>query len=178
MVLLNCTYTKSGNYKNISLIKRHQQAQLKRIMRQAYKIDLYKNKFDECGLKPNDFSSFDCLKKFPLLTKTELKEYMDAYISDNEKRVKRNYYINSSSGSSGIPIKVIYSIKEKAFANAEWIKILGMHGYNPLKDITLAIKVNYVVKNTDEQKSIDKSVDLSVFEQNCTGEYIRRAIYE
>ncbi len=132
-------YTKDGEYKNPTKLMQDVDKKIGQIMKKAYQIPVYRKKFDEANLTPADVQCLEDLKKFPRLTKIELKDWMDSEIA---KGHSDNCYINSTSGSSGIPIKVIYGIREKAVANAAWIRLLRIHGYNPFLDRTMAIKVN------------------------------------
>lgn len=108
--------------------KKVQSRRLKKLMKKAYAIPFYRKRFDENGLTPEDFNCAEDLQKFPLLTKEELREWMD---EECGKEKYKHYYLDTTSGSSGTPTKVLYSPKEKAFNMANWMRVLMKAGYNP-----------------------------------------------
>lgn len=132
-------YDKDGQYKNIHALMRKSDRQVHRLMKRAYQIPFYRKKFEACGLRPDDFHCRADLMKFPVTTKTQLREWMEQECS---KAAAANGFINRTSGSAGIPLKMLYSIHDKAVANANWIRILKIHGYHPLTDCTMAVKIN------------------------------------
>lgn len=126
------------NKKRNSSISGEQRIQNKRVrglMKKAYTIPFYRKRFDERGLTPEDFNSADDLYKFPVLTKNELREWMDNLIQQGGALYKF-YYLDTTSGSSGTPTKVLYSPREKAWNMANWMRVLIKGGYNPFFGMT------------------------------------------
>ena len=123
-------------------IKRIQEKKLKKIMLRAYEIPLYRKKFEECGMMPSDFRSAEDLDIFPKLTKQEFREWMEENISSNPDKYK-DYSVCKTSGTTGIPISILYSPKELAVNSANWIRILKLHGYHPLTDSCMGLRAGY-----------------------------------
>ena len=50
-----------------------QNKRVRRLVKKAYKIPFYKERFDKAGVRPEDIRTGDDLAKLPLLTKDELR---------------------------------------------------------------------------------------------------------
>ena len=57
-------------------IKADQNKKVHKIMKRAYEIPIYRKKFEESGTTPDDYHCSEDLVKFPLLTKPELRQWM------------------------------------------------------------------------------------------------------
>ena len=106
---------------------------VRKLMKKAYDIPFYHARFDSAGLKPEDFKCAEDLYKFPLLTKDDLRAWMDEEVG---KEQYEDYYLDTTSGSSGTPTRVYYSPKEKAYNMANWVRVLIRAGYNPVTGLT------------------------------------------
>ncbi len=115
--------------------RRVQNKRLRILMKKAYAIPFYRKKFDSVGMKPSDFKCVEDLEKFPLLTKQELREWMNA---ECKKSRYKNYYLDSTSGSSGTPTKILYSPREKAYNMANWMRMFMKGGYDPFREKTVS----------------------------------------
>ena len=113
--------------------KRAQDRRIRKLMKAAYKIPFYRKRFDEAGLKPSDFRCSDDLYKFPVLTKDELRAWMDEEVG---KPQYEDWFLDTTSGSSGTPTRVYYSPREKAYNMANWMRVLIRVGYNPVTGLT------------------------------------------
>ena len=92
-----------------------QNKRLQKLMKIAYEIPFYRERFDRVGMKPEDFRTGDDLAKFPILTKDELREWMAKEV-ENPKY--KDWIIDTTSGSTGKPLSIIFSPKEKAYMKA------------------------------------------------------------
>ena len=73
-------------------------------------VDLYRRRFDEAGVHPDDCRGLEDLPKFPLTTKAELREsYPFGMFAVPLDRVVR---IHASSGTTGQPTVVGYTSKD------------------------------------------------------------------
>ena len=54
-----------------------QDKRVQKLVKRAYEIPFYKKRFDEAGVKPEDIRTGDDLSKLPLLTKDELRAWMN-----------------------------------------------------------------------------------------------------
>ena len=96
-----------------SLITRDElrQLQLKRLrwtVRHAYdNVPLYRRKFDEAGVGPDDLRTVDDIRRFPFTTKADLREtYPFGMFAVPMERVAR---VHASSGTTGRPTVVGYT---------------------------------------------------------------------
>ncbi len=108
-------------------------------------IPYYKNSFQEHGVSPKDFKTPNDIKKFPTITKDDIRNHLDSFYTDKvEKPV--TYF---SGGSSFAPTKFFLPAssraKEKAYNNYIFSKINYLHRdraislkgrdvYNPVKN--------------------------------------------
>ena len=53
-----------------------QNRRVQKLVKKAYKIPFYKERFDRAGVKPEDIKTGDDLAKLPLLTKDELRGWL------------------------------------------------------------------------------------------------------
>lgn len=122
-----------GKAVNAGKEERAQKRRLKKLMRSAYKIPFYRERFDRVGLKPEDFKTIEDLYKFPTLSKNELRQWMEEEVGKSQYE---HYFLDTTSGSSGTPTSVYYSPIEKAWNMANWMRVLIRGGYNPFLGMT------------------------------------------
>ena len=116
---------------NHKKIKARQNKLVYKTMKNAYeKIPFYRAKFDENGLTPDDFHSAEDLAEFPIMTRNELREWMQSEFDAHPDKVD-DWVVFATSGSSGIPLKFALTQRESACMDANWIRVLMFGGYNP-----------------------------------------------
>ena len=126
--LLTLRKTLDGDPKKI---KADQNRRIYRLMKKAYKIPVYREKFEQSGTTPEDYHSAEDLAKFPTLTKPELRLWLQKEWDDHPEK-HDDINILSTSGSSGTPLKMLYTQKEQACSDANWARALRAAGYKPL----------------------------------------------
>ncbi len=126
--LLTLRRTLDGDPKKI---KADQNRRIHRLMKKAYKIPVYREKFEQSRTTPDDYHSAEDLAKFPTLTKPELRLWMQKEWDDHPEK-HDDINILSTSGSSGTPLKMLYTQKEQACSDANWARALKAAGYKPL----------------------------------------------
>ncbi len=112
-----------------------QNKRVQKLVKKAYKIPFYKERFDAAGVKPEDIKTGDDLVKIPPITKDELREWM------NQEKVKPKYkdwIVDTTSGSTGKPLSILFSPKEKAYMKANWMRVMMVTGYNPIFGKTMS----------------------------------------
>ena len=83
---------------DFSGVKRIQDRRVRRLVRKAYRIPFYKERFDAAGVKPEDIRTGADLTRLPLLHKEELRVWM----KEEAKNPRYdNWYHDTTSGSSG-----------------------------------------------------------------------------
>ncbi len=105
-----------------------QNRKLRKLVKKAYRNPFYKERFDRSGVRPEDIRTKEDLKKLPVLTKSEYREWM---LEELKKPETRFFKLTHTSGSTGIPTTNIFPPREYATHYMAdffgWIK----GGYNP-----------------------------------------------
>jgi len=88
---------------NDKQLKKYQDKALKRMVKYAYTIPLYYEKYKEADIQPNDIKGIDDIGKLPFITKDDLREnYPDRIIPKGFN--KEHNFLLSTSGSTGKPV--------------------------------------------------------------------------
>lgn len=113
-------------------IKKYQGKALIRLLRYAYKVPIYRDKYNFLGLKLEEIKGVDDIQKIPLITKDEIiSGFPDRIVPKSFNKSKA--YLVSTSGSSGRPISIykdekylmieaIYSIRQLKVCGLNWRK--------------------------------------------------------
>lgn len=151
-----------------------------KLMKRAYEIPFYRQRFEENHLTPEDFHCSEDLAKFPVITKDELRVWMKE-LYDTHPKTRDSWDATSTSGSTGIPLRLYQSQREHACANASWIRILMSFGYNPFFGKMISFESSY----RSEKKSRDSFVQRFgilqrriLSEKRCVGDGTREVIQE
>lgn len=92
------------------------------LQRAAHASPWYKRRFDECGVSPEDFKAPEDIRRFPFLTKEELRDNLAALVLTDHGQ-KRVDYI-TTGGSTGLPVGFLQSRHvlntERAFFGFQW----------------------------------------------------------
>jgi len=124
------------NLKNYQKMLDTQQRKIHELMVAAYEIPFYRARFEQSGTTPDDYHNAQDLYKFPLLTKDELREWMDHEAQSDPEKYKY-WHVSPTSGSTGKPLRVLVSPKENAWATANWLRVLSLPGFNPFTGKTM-----------------------------------------
>ncbi|MEF8847674.1 MAG: hypothetical protein V5A68_00880 [Candidatus Thermoplasmatota archaeon] len=94
---------------NDARLRRYQDRQFKKMVEFAYTVPLYRDKFSEKGLKPNEVKGLKDIDKLPFLDKKDFKKYYpDGLISN---KVNRDNLIEvSTSGTTGKSLSIFVSL--------------------------------------------------------------------
>lgn len=86
------------------LLKRSEE-RVRKILKHAYEnVPFYKKNFDKHGVTPEDFHFIDDLQKFPIVTKTDLKQNFPDEVKAKNISDER-FHLDSTSGSTGVPFQ-------------------------------------------------------------------------
>lgn len=111
--------------------KARQDRLVHKTMKRAYShVPYYRAIFEENGLTPDDFRTVEDLAKFPVMTRQDLREWMQAEFAAHPKE-SQDWEVFATSGSSGVPLKFALTHREAACMNANWIRVLMFAGYKP-----------------------------------------------
>ena len=104
---------------------------LRSVLISAYKyVPYYRKIMKNIGYDPvHDYTGPEDLQIFPIMTKLDLKTYeLSSFLKENINT--ENLYTESTSGSTGIPLKKYLDWDELAFQTAKWFRVLFMNGYS------------------------------------------------
>ena len=127
-----------------------QEKRLHKLMKRAYKIPFYRERFDRAGVKPEDIRTGDDLAKLPVLTKDELREWMAGEVN---KPQYKDWIVDTTSGSTGKPLSIMMSPREKAYMKSNWLRVMRVCGYNPFTGKTMT-RVNAHDENAGGRDTI------------------------
>ena len=109
-------------------IKAWQEAQLQRVVKQAYEHTVYwKRVFDERGLKPSDIRTADDLKKLPILTKADIRAHYDEIVADNAAKFPHRK--DKTGGTTGEPMPYLTDENIWGYVSANKIVAWRATGY-------------------------------------------------
>jgi phenylacetate-CoA ligase len=106
-----------------------QLAKLRKLAVNAYKNhEFYRKRFDENGFNPYNINTINDLQKLPILTKEEYRAFTDAEINKN-KSTYVGWHFDSTSGSSGVPLRIVRTWRERGYIVAKWLREVYLNGY-------------------------------------------------
>ena len=116
---------------------RIQNRNLRKMIRHAYTIPFWKERFDRAGVKPEDIRTREDLQKLPPLTKPEYREWI---MTSVEKGGYEGWRIGSTTGTSGVPLTVYKWPKDLAqeVANTFRGAIVQRRGFHLFLDTTFS----------------------------------------
>ncbi len=162
-------------------IRARQNRNVHKLMKCAYEIPFYRKRFDENRLTPDDFHCAEDLAKFPLLTKDELRGWMKE-LYDTHPESRDSWDCTSTSGSTGVPLRLYQSQREHAYTNANWIRVLMSFGYNPFFGKMITFESSYRTEKKAQDSFLQKFGILrrrKLSEKRCeTDEGMREVIAE
>ncbi len=131
---------------NIGDCRKTANRRLRYIVKYAYEnVPLYRRKYDEAGIKPEDIHSIEDIYKLPLITKKDLVDgYPHDIIAKNLK--PKDYHLISTSGSTGTPVRIFKNhnlLSAVIFGEFFINKILAMYlklKINPKSMLSILIK--------------------------------------
>lgn len=157
-----------------------QNRNIHKLMKKAYEIPFYRKRFEEARLTPDDFHCSEDLVKFPTLTKDELRVWMKE-LYDANPGVRDSWDATSTSGSTGIPLRLYQSQREHAVTNASWIRILMSFGYNPFFGKMVSFESSYRSEKKKRDSFLQRFGILQrriLSERRCTGDETAKVIRE
>jgi phenylacetate-CoA ligase len=118
---------------------------LKKVLISAYKyVPYYRNMMKNISYKPIcDYKGPEDLKMFPITKRQDLKKNNHLMFLKN-RVYNKNLYSLSTSGSTGIPLKIFQSYYELAFRRAKWLRVLFINKYsikNKVLSLTASIRL-------------------------------------
>lgn len=164
---------------NTKKIKEDQNKKIHKVMKIAYDIPFYRERFEASGTTPDDYHCSEDLVKFPTINKADLRLWMQQMYDANPKK-RDSWQVLSTSGSSGTPLKVLLTQKEYGFSNANWIRVLSVAGYKPLRGKMYSFQTSHKDPSDKSTDSFIQKLGLMrrkvVSEDYCVGDGIADTI--
>ncbi|MFC2053801.1 phenylacetate--CoA ligase family protein [Chloroflexota bacterium] len=109
-------------------IRNLQFEKLGELIRHAYHfVPYYRDTFKQIGISPQDIRSWEDFEKLPILTKTEVRDNNQQFLSEKQRTPLREY---KTSGSTGTPLKVFTGEISIAAEYAVRYRALNYYGVN------------------------------------------------
>ena len=150
-------------------IRRRQGKKVHQVMKKAYEIPFYRERFDARNLTPDDFRSAEDLVKFPVTTRADLRQWMQKEL-ENYSEEEGTLEIFKTSGSSGIPLRFAVTHREAACMNANWIRVTMFAGYHPLRGKMLSFLTTH--SHVDPEKGDSFIQKLGFFRRKVVPEHL------
>ncbi len=110
-------------------LKKYQSKTLCKLVKYAYTVPLYRDKYKEKGIYPSDIKSIDDIHKLPIITKNDIRKYYpNGIIPDGFD--KDNAFILSTSGSTGRPLNMFYDRLTIIKLLGGYVRALRVYGGN------------------------------------------------
>lgn len=130
-------------------LRAYQLFKLRKVMAHAYNhVALYRTKWDDAGVRPDDLKTLGDLVKFPVITKDDLRDIVfDGGLPKNGP--SRDGYLFKTSGSTGVPINIVYN-RDRGF-----YEIAVMSHYSLNQHLKTNLKMGMIISVLD-----DDAIDL------------------
>ena len=129
--ILYMAETARNQWLSAAKIEKLQFLKLQKIINHAYKnVIFYRNKLDSSGLKPQDIRTPADILKIPFTTKKEVLENFPKGLLARGYRLS-DCHIESTSGSSGLKLKIAIDYRAKDFCDCIYGRALFAVGYKP-----------------------------------------------
>jgi len=119
-------------------VRRIQFTRLKTLLCDVYQTHpFYRERFQASQFDPFKMDDLSDYRKVPILEKDDYRTFIKSQLEQNEKRY-RNWYKDGTSGSTGIPLRILRTWDERAYMSAKWMRVLYLNGYN-WRDVTFSL---------------------------------------
>ena len=108
-------------------IKEYQGKCLQRMVKYAYSVSAYHEKYKKHQVQLNDIGGIEDIQKLPIMTKSDIMDFYPEGITPNGFN-KNLGYLKSTSGSTGIPVSVycdLFSTVRSLICCARMLKFYG-----------------------------------------------------
>ena len=110
-------------------IERYRNKCFRKIVRYAYSVPIYKKKYKEAGIHPDDIKGIEDIRKLPFITKNDLRKNFPDGIVPSGFDIK-NAYLISTSGSTGQPVSIYVDTYTIIKALLGFIREIQEYGVN------------------------------------------------
>jgi phenylacetate-CoA ligase len=105
---------------------------LKKVLFAAADVPRHREVMRQAGYDPRrDFGGLADLTLMPVMTKADLKRTPDDFLQAGASGHLHTYFSDRTSGSTGMPLTVYRSPRERDIQIAKWLRVLFLGGYRP-----------------------------------------------
>ncbi len=111
-------------------VREIQFTRLKALLCDVYQTHpFYRERFDASQFNPFMMADLSDFNKVPVLEKDDYRTLIKSQLEKNEERY-RFWYKDGTSGSTGIPLRILRTWDERAYMSGKWMRVLLLNGYN------------------------------------------------
>jgi phenylacetate-coenzyme A ligase PaaK-like adenylate-forming protein len=112
---------------------------LKNLLCDVYRTHpFYQERFDANHFDPFKMADISELKNVPVLEKEDYRTLIKSLVEEKGEQYYQNWFIDSTSGTTGIPLRILRTWDERAYMLAKWMMVLYLNGYK-WKDVTFSL---------------------------------------
>jgi len=90
-------------------LRKYQELSFKRIVKYAYNVPLYHDKYKKAGIHPSDIKGLDDIEKLPIITKDDLRKYSPDKIIP-QTFFKKDWIVSRTGGTTGVSLPVYFDM--------------------------------------------------------------------
>ena len=114
---------------NLDQVEKYRDKAFKRLIKYAFSVPIYHEKYRKVGLHPEDIKGITDIKKLPFITKKDLVDnYPNGIIPNNYNKEKA--YVVSTSGSTGKPVSVFFDFSVYSEGIGAAIRMCNIHNFH------------------------------------------------
>jgi phenylacetate-CoA ligase len=158
--------SKRNLHSKSSVLSELQFKKAKKILKLAYEhVPLYHKKFKDAHIRPDDIHTIEDYTKIPTLTKAEIQSNPTSALLVGGVPENRLVW-RSTSGSTGVPLKIALNQKTLELEGAIWYRALSENGLNVFDKRTIISDPRSFPKrrNIVENLGVIKRQHLSIFD--------------
>jgi len=111
------------NYLNKNGLERYRLKAFKNMVKYAYTIPLYHDKYKKAGFHPNDIKKINDISKIPMISKNDLRENFPDRLLPNDSN-KKNYYVICTGGTTGKSVYIYTDFYTMGISNIPFLREL------------------------------------------------------
>jgi len=120
-------------------VRKLQFTRLKKLLCDVYQThSFYQERFDANHFDPYKMKDISELKRLPVLEKEDYRNLIKKQLEEKGEKYYQHWYVDSSSGSTGIPLRILRTWDERAYMLAKWMRVLVLNGYK-WRDVTFSL---------------------------------------
>ena len=120
-------------------VRKLQFTRLKKLLCDAYQThSFYRKRFDASHFDPFKMTDISELKNVPVLDKEDYRAFIKSQVDEKGEAHFKHWFEDSTSGTTGIPLRILRTWDERAYMLAKWMRVLFLNGYKA-NDVTFSL---------------------------------------